>query len=224
LQGGGSSGGAFLTGSLSLTRFDAYAGGEARPAEPDGTERSETDPMSETPSDKPRKKKIYGLASIEMGDWVAGRSRRDGRFVENTSTGFKVFIQYPHPRYETGTRYIVEGPDRFRMGFALSESLAACHAPVDTGIPGKVFVGTIGGTYKRDGMYGDEGFAVLAEATHFRSLDEQQSYLNALSEAVPRIPAVGQHALRQDGGFGYAVTITNELQTALDAGEYIAAG
>ena len=174
-------------------------------------------------SDERRKKKIYGLKSIDIGDWVSGRDRRDGRYVESTSTGFSVYIQYPHPRYETGTRYIVQGPDGFRMGFALSETQKAMRTPPDSGIPGIVEIGSVGGTYKRDGMYGDEGFSVLADATHFHNRAEQDAFLSALKDALPRIPALQKHAYSQDGGFGYTVTFTDELQTALDAGKYIAA-
>ena len=113
--------------------------------------------MNQTPSDNPRKKKIYGIPSIDMGDWVSGEDPRDGRFVENTSSGFKVLFQYPHPRFDTGTRYTVQGPDGFRMGFGLSETLEASHAPADSGILGEAFVDTIGETYKRNSVYGDEG-------------------------------------------------------------------
>jgi hypothetical protein len=180
--------------------------------------------MNQTSSDKPRKKKIYGLPSIDMGDWVSGEDPRDGHFVENTSIGFKVFIQYPHPRYETGTRYIVRGPDGFRMGFALSETQKSMQTPPDSGIPGVIEVGSVGGTYRRDGMYVNEGFAVLADAKHFRNRGEQDAFLNALEDAVPRIPAIISHAFRQDGGFGYTVRISDDLQKALGAGNYISDG
>ena len=162
----------------------------------------------------------YGLLSINMGDWARGRDPQTEKYIENTKSGFRVYCQYPNIRFDLGTRYIVRKGD-LSMGFSLAKDLAMYHVEYPSEETPKVFVSTIGGRYATDSAWGKEGFTTLADATHFETIEQQQLFLEALVDAVPRIPAVGSHAFRWDGGFGYQVQFTQELSEKLKRKDFL---
>lgn len=170
----------------------------------------------------------YGLPQIDMGDWVRGKDRRIGSFIENQRSGFRVYYRYQHPIHDGRLRYIVS-KGGFSIGFAVPGAQATDHSggyrhwPLDgKGFP-TVVIDTVGGIFRSDTCSEIESFPELANATHFEDKRQQDAFLAALADAVPRIPALGTYALRWNGGFGYQLEFTAAVASKFKAGEFIIA-
>ena len=171
---------------------------------------------------------LYGLAEIDPGDWVRGSDPRKGRYLDNPITGFRVYHQGIHFRFSEYNRYIV-CKDDFCMGFSFkptSETLIHVDDPVRE--TPRVVIESIGGRYITNNVYGDTPTTrhriELAHATHFKTMAQQQAFIAALKDVVPRIPAVAHHLFRWNGGFGYQLNFTKELLEKLENGGFISHG
>ncbi|WP_298493010.1 hypothetical protein [uncultured Maritimibacter sp.] len=168
----------------------------------------------------------YGLTQIDMGDWIRGKDERLGKFIENQNTGFRVYFHYQHPIHDGRLRYIVI-KNGFAMGFAVPAKLASTnsggylHRQFNGDDGPSIVVDTIGGTFRSDMCTETEHFPVLAAAEVFENRQQQDGFIAALSDAVPRIPALGSYVLRWNGGFGYKLEFTKSIWTKLSSGDFI---
>jgi hypothetical protein len=148
----------------------------------------------------------YGLPQIDMGDWERGKDNRMGKFIENQVTGFRVYFYHQNPIHDGRLRYIVS-KDEFSIGFAAPGAQAGDnsggyrHVPIDENGTPPVVIDTVGGTFRSDMCTETKHFPVLAATTKFVDHQQQNAFLAALADAVPRIPALGTYALRWNGGF-----------------------
>lgn len=172
------------------------------------------------------KKVEYGLPQFDMGEWVRGKDRRLGNFIENQESDFRVYYHFQHPIHERRLRYIVSN-DGFSIGFAVpgapatDDSGGYRHRPLDGQNAPSVVIDTVGRTFRSDTCTETECFPVLAAATKFQDRLPQDAFLAALRDAVPRIPALGTYALRWNGGFGYKAEFTKSVAEKIHAGDYI---
>ena len=165
-------------------------------------------------------KTMDGLPTGDLGDWVRRKDRRTGRWIENPKSGFRVYYKSSHPRTIMRMRYIV-CKDGFCYGFTLPLKGGYRHSPDPSKEASRVIIEVFGGLYTTDTAFENEGFITLATATYFKSKEQQDAYIGALKDAVPRIPAMGAFSFRWDGGFGFQVEFTKENSEKLKNGEFI---
>lgn len=168
---------------------------------------------------------LYGLAEIDPGDWGRGSDPKKERYLDNSKTEFRVYYQHIHPRFSEYTRYVV-CKNGFCMGFSFKptrETLIHVDDPMNK--TPRVVIENMGGRYITNKIYGDtpttSRHTELSHATHFNTMAQQQEFIAALKDAVPRIPVVGCHLSRWNGGFGYQVDFTKELLKKLEDGAFI---
>lgn len=160
-----------------------------------------------------------------MGDWARGRDKRLGDFIEDQSTGFRACYHDQHPIHDGRLRYIVS-KNGCSIGFAVPAAQATDttggyrHRPVDGKDATSVVIDTIGGIFHSDTCTETELFPKLATATHFKD-QQQDDFLAALANAVPRIPALSSYAFRWNGGFGYRAEFTESAARGIEAGAFL---
>ena len=113
------------------------------------------------------------------------------------------------------------------MGFAVpgkqvsTNSGGYRHRPFASDGGPSIVVDTIGGTFRSDMCTETERFPVLAAAEVFENRQQQDDFIAALSDAVPKTPALGSFAFRWNGSFGYKLEFTESINNKLASGDFI---
>ena len=148
-----------------------------------------------------------------MSEWI---HRAPRKMLENPETGFRIHWIYPSEYHGEPFRFtmVKEG---FGFGFEVESFPGLLESKEG---PFKAVINMAGGImWEPPRMSDNRDWTKLASGRKFASIEQQNTYLAALHDAVPHIPFGNKRlGLR----FGCTVEFTAELSQRFERGEFVA--